>query len=33
VLQALTVVAVLLAVATAIAGALRPPAGFSEQGV
>ncbi len=33
VLQALTVVAVLLAVATAIAGALRPPAGFSEHGV
>jgi fucose permease len=33
VLHALTVVAVLLALATAIAGALRPPPGFSEQGV
>ncbi|CCH88688.1 putative MFS-type transporter [Modestobacter italicus] len=33
VLQALTVVAVLMAVATAIAGALRPPPGFTEQGV
>ena len=33
VLQALTVVAVLLAVATAIAGALRPPPGVPGQGV
>ncbi|WP_138757915.1 MFS transporter [Modestobacter altitudinis] len=33
VLQALTVVAVLLAVATAIAGALRPPPGLPENGV
>jgi cyanate permease len=33
VLQALTVVAVLLAVATAIAGALRPPPGVTEHGM
>jgi predicted MFS family arabinose efflux permease len=33
VLHALTVVAVLLAVATAVAGALRPPPGFAEQGM